>query len=193
MSSIRDQVGEVARARRRNKRGGSEFLHAANASPSPRTFASTTAGNLPPMSDISTNSMTIEATADDVRTVLFDLATYPEWSSAIKSVEVLEKDSQSRPTKVKMKVDAGVMKDNVTLDYDWSLAPEKLLFTFDDADLLTDMSGAYIVKDNGDDTTSVTYELTVALSMPVPAMMRHKAERATIDLALNELKKKLEE
>jgi len=137
--------------------------------------------------------MTIEATADDVRTVLFDLATYPEWSSAIKSVEVLEKDSQSRPTKVKMKVDAGVMKDNVTLDYDWSLAPEKLLFTFDDADLLTDMSGAYIVKDNGDDTTSVTYELTVALSMPVPAMMRHKAERATIDLALNELKKKLEE
>jgi len=145
------------------------------------------------MSDISTNSMTIEATADDVRTVLFDLATYPEWSSAIKSVEVLEKDSQSRPTKVKMKVDAGVMKDNVTLDHDWSLAPEKLLFTFDDADLLTDMSGAYIVKDNGDDTTSVTYELTVALSMPVPAMMRHKAERATIDLALNELKKKLEE
>lgn len=145
------------------------------------------------MSDISTNSMTIEATADDVRTVLFDLATYPEWSSAIKSVEVLEKDSQSRPTKVKMKVDAGVMKDNVTLDYDWSLAPEKLLFTFDDADLLTDMSGAYIVKDNGDDTTSVTYELTVAISMPVPAMMRHKAERATIDLALNELKKKLEE
>jgi len=145
------------------------------------------------MSDISTDSMTIEATADDVRTVLFDLATYPEWSSAIKSVEVLEKDSQSRPTKVKMKVDAGVMKDNVTLDYDWSLAPEKLLFTFDDADLLTDMSGAYIVKDNGDDTTSVTYELTVALSMPVPAMMRHKAERATIDLALNELKKKLEE
>ena len=145
------------------------------------------------MSDISTDSMTIEATADDVRTVLFDLATYPEWSSAIKSVEVLEKDSQSRPTKVKMKVDAGVMKDNVTLDYDWSLAPEKLVFTFDDADLLTDMSGAYIVKDNGDDTTSVTYELTVALSMPVPAMMRHKAERATIDLALNELKKKLEE
>jgi uncharacterized membrane protein len=145
------------------------------------------------MSDISTNSMTIEASADDVRTVLFDLATYPEWSSAIKSVEVLEKDSQSRPTKVKMKVDAGVMKDNVTLDYDWSLAPEKLLFTFDDADLLTDMSGAYIVKDNGDDTATVTYELTVALSMPVPAMMRHKAERATIDLALNELKKKLEE
>ena len=46
--------------------------------------------------------------------------------------------------------------------------------------------------DNGDDTTTVKYQLTVALSMPVPAMMRQKAERATIDLALNQLKTKLE-
>jgi len=145
------------------------------------------------MSDVSKNSITIEAAADDVRATLFDLAAYPQWSTAIKSVEVLESDAQSRPTKVKISVDAGVMKDRVTLDYDWSAAPEKLTFSFDDADLLTDMSGSYLIKDNGDDTTSVTYELTVALSMPVPSMMRHKAELATIDLALNQLKKKFEE
>jgi hypothetical protein len=54
------------------------------------------------------------------------------------------------------------------------------------------MTGAYKLKDNGDDTTTVEYELTVALSMPVPAMMRQKAERSTIDLALNQLKSKLE-
>jgi hypothetical protein len=54
------------------------------------------------------------------------------------------------------------------------------------------MTGAYIIKDNGDDTTDVTYELTVGLSMPVPAMMRQKAEKATIDLALKQLKEKLE-
>jgi hypothetical protein len=38
----------------------------------------------------------------------------------------------------------------------------------------------------------VSYELTVALSMNVPAMMRQKAERSTIDLALSQLKAKLE-
>jgi hypothetical protein len=54
-----------------------------------------------------------------------------------------------------------------------------------------DMSGAYIVKDNGDET-EVTFELTVALSMPVPEMMRTKAEKATIDLTLKQLKEKLE-
>jgi hypothetical protein len=84
------------------------------------------------------------------------------------------------------------MKDRVTLDYDWSKAPLELSFTLDDADLLTEMTGAYILKDNGDDTTTVTSQLTVALSMPVPAMMRTKTERATIDLALNQMKQKLE-
>jgi hypothetical protein len=53
------------------------------------------------------------------------------------------------------------------------------------------MSGAYKLTDAGDETT-VVYQLTVALSMPVPAMMRQKAERATIDLALSQLKAKLE-
>jgi len=78
------------------------------------------------------------------------------------------------------------------LEYDWSKAPSSLTFSLDDADLLTEMSGGYSLVDNGDDTTTVTYELTVALSMPIPAMMRTKAERETIDLALKELKAALE-
>jgi hypothetical protein len=57
---------------------------------------------------------------------------------------------------------------------------------------MTEMTGVYLVKDNGDETTDVTYELTVNLSMPVPAMMRKKAEQATIDLALSQLKKRAE-
>jgi hypothetical protein len=78
------------------------------------------------------------------------------------------------------------------LDYDWSKSPTEITFELDDADLLTEMTGAYLLTDNGDDTTTVKYQLTVALSMSVPAMMRQKAERATIDLALTQLKAKLE-
>jgi uncharacterized membrane protein len=143
------------------------------------------------MSDISENSITIEAPIGEVVAVLTDLATYPSWSTAIKSVEVLDKDSSGRATKAKMSIDAGVMKDKVILDYDWSKSPTEITFELDDADLLTQMSGAYKLADDGDETT-VVYQLTVALSMPVPAMMRQKAERATIDLALSQLKAKLE-
>ena len=101
-------------------------------------------------------------------------------------------DATGRASKAKMSIDAGVMKDRVVLDYDWSKSPSEISFSLDEADLLTEMSGTYEITDNGDDTTTVKYQLTVALSMPVPAMMRQKAERATIDLALNQLKAKLE-
>lgn len=144
------------------------------------------------MSDISKNSITIEASVEDVQALLFDPASYPTWSSAIPSAKVLASDGEGRATKVDMNIKAGPVKDHVTLDYDWSEAPKKLHFTLDEADMLTEMSGGYTIVDNGDDTTTVTYELTVGLSMPVPAMMRQKAERDTIDIALKELKSKLE-
>ena len=143
------------------------------------------------MSSATTSTVSITASADEVRAVLFDVASYPSWSTSFKSVTVLESDGQGRPTQVSMSVDAGALKDKPTLNYDWSAYPDRLDFSLEDADLLTQMSGAYIVKDN-DDETEVTFELTVALSMPVPDIMRTKAEKSTIDLALKQLKEKLE-
>jgi carbon monoxide dehydrogenase subunit G len=144
------------------------------------------------MSEYSENSISIDADLAIVREVLFDLAAYPSWSTEIKSVQVIEKDDRGRATKVKIAVDAGVLRDSVVLDYDYSLAPEKLSFSLDDADLLTEMSGAYLTAEDGDGGTKVTYQMKVGLSMPVPAMMRQKVERATIDLALKQLKIKIE-
>ena len=143
------------------------------------------------MSSASTSTVSIAASADEVRAVLFDVASYPSWSTSFKSVTVLESDGQGRPTQVSMSVDAGALKDKPTLNYDWSAYPDRLDFSLEDADLLTQMSGGLIVKDNGDET-EVTFELTVALSMPVPDIMRTKAEKSTIDLALKQLKEKLE-
>ena len=145
------------------------------------------------MSEASKNSIQIDAPVADVTALLFDPAGYPEWSSAIKSASVLEKDGEGRAIKIEMMIKAGQVKDRVILDYDWSKAPNALTFALDDADMLTEMTGGYTLTDNGDDTTKVEYELTVALSMPVPAMMRTKAESDTIDLALKELKAKLED
>ena len=144
------------------------------------------------MADFSKSTITIDAPIADVQKALFALDKYPEWSSQIKSAEALAHDDQGRITKVKMSIDAGMMKDRLTLDYDWSQAPSSLSFSLDEADLLTGMDGVYTVKSIDEDTTEVTYELEVSLSMPVPAMMRQKAEKATIDAALSQLKSSLE-
>jgi uncharacterized membrane protein len=144
------------------------------------------------MSDLSTSTITIDAPIDAVRAILFDLAAYPTWSTAIKSAEVKATDDQGRATSVKVSIDAGMMKDRVLLNYDWSAAPDRLEFSLDEADLLTAMNGAYITKAIDADTTSVTYELGVEVSMPIPSMMRTKAEKATIDQALAQLKEHAE-
>ena len=145
------------------------------------------------MSDLSTSTISIDAPLENIRAILFDLAGYPTWSTAIKSAEVKQSDDQGRATSVKVSIDAGMMKDRVLLNYDWSQAPDRLEFSLEEADLLTAMNGAYITKAIDADTTSVTYELGVEVSMPIPAMMRTKAEKATIDQALAQLKAHAEE
>jgi hypothetical protein len=57
----------------------------------------------------------------------------------------------------------------------------------DEADLLMQMDGTYFLKALDEDSTQVTYELTVAVSLPVPEMMITKAQQQTIDAALKEL------
>jgi ribosome-associated toxin RatA of RatAB toxin-antitoxin module len=139
------------------------------------------------MSQKSTSTVIIEAPLADVQAALFTIASYPEWLTSIKKVDVMEKDSQDRVTKAKLSIDAGMMKDRVVLDYDWSVAPTTLSFSMDEADLLTQMDGSYTLKAVDADSTQVTYELEVAVSMPVPAMMITKAQQQTIDAALREL------
>ena len=140
----------------------------------------------------SSSKIEIDASVDEVYSVLLDLESYPSWLSTIKKVEILEKDSQGRPSKVTLSIDAGMMKDKPTLDYDWSSAPTTISFSLDDADLLTAMDGIYTLKALDSDTTEVTYQLTTAVSMPIPQMMLTKAEEATISLALKELQAKFQ-
>ena len=54
-----------------------------------------------------------------------------------------------------------------------------------------EMDGHQELKSLGDET-EVSYSLTVALSMPVPDMMRQKAEKAVVDQTLKELKAHVE-
>ncbi|OIQ69814.1 hypothetical protein GALL_485840 [mine drainage metagenome] len=85
------------------------------------------------------------------------------------------------------------MRDTVTLAYDWSQAPGQLSWTLLDAELLTAMDGAYLVKEIDEDSTDVTYRLAVDVAMPMLAMLKRKAEQSVVDMALKELKRRVEE
>ena len=140
---------------------------------------------------MSSSKILIEASADEVRKVLFDIANYPEWSRSIKATKVESSDDQGRPIRIELTIEAGMLRDKATLDYNWSQAPEKVSFSLVDADLLTQMDGVYTVKAMGDET-EVTYELESDVSMPIPKTMLQTAEQGIIKAALEELKEKIE-
>ena len=143
------------------------------------------------MSDTSRSTIVIEAPMSQVSEVLFDLEKYPDWSDSITKVKVTERDEAGRVTGATLTIAAGAVKDEVSLSYNWDGAPERLEFELEDANMLTKMDGAYILKDLGDET-EVTYELSVGLSMPIPQMMITKQEKTTIDQALAQLKEHCE-
>ena len=136
------------------------------------------------------STIIIDAPLSQVAEAIASVGTYPSWSSSMKAVKVLEGDA-IKPTKVEMSLVTGALRDEATLSFDWSNFPASLTFTLESADLLTAMDGKQELKSIGDET-EVSYSLTVALSMPVPDMMRQKAEKAVVDQTLKELKAQLE-
>ena len=140
---------------------------------------------------MSRSPIVIEAPMSQVSEVLFDLEKYPDWSDSITKVKVTERDEGGRVTGATMTIAAGAVKDEVSLSYNWDGAPQRLEFELEDANMLTKMDGAYILKDLGDET-EVTYELSVGVSMPIPQMMITKQEKTTIDQALAQLKEHCE-
>ncbi len=140
---------------------------------------------------MSRSTIVIEAPMSQVSEVLFDLEKYPDWSDSITKVKVTERDDAGRVTGAVMSISAGALKDDVSLTYNWDGAPARLEFELEDANMLTKMDGAYILKDLGDET-EVTYELSVGVSMPIPRMMITKQEKSTIDQSLAQLKEHCE-
>ena len=140
---------------------------------------------------MSRSTIVIEAPMSQVSEALFDLEKYPDWSDSITKVKVTERDEGGRVTGATLTIAAGALKDEVSLSYNWDGAPGRLEFELEDANMLTKMDGAYTLKDLGDET-EVTYELSVAVSMPIPQMMVTKQEKTTIDQALAQLKEHCE-
>ena len=76
------------------------------------------------MAEKVTDSIDIDATAEEIFEVAADIESYPSWNANIKKVEVLESDKDGYATKVWFEVDARVRKVTYTLEYDYSNAPE---------------------------------------------------------------------
>lgn len=146
------------------------------------------------MADTTESSIVIDAEPGAILDAIADLEAYPEWTGAIKEVEILAEEGDGWPDRVRMTMDAGVIKDTYTLDYDWDIAEDgsgTVSWTLVEASVLKAMDGTYTLT-AVDDGTQVDYSLLVDLKIPVLGMLKRKAEKVIIDTALKDLKKRVE-
>lgn len=143
------------------------------------------------MADQTESSTTVDAPPERVMAVIEDFAAYPEWAGEVRSAEVTDIGANGRPTEVRFVMDAGVIKDEYTLRYEWSGA-ERVTWSLVEGKVLTELDGSYELTATPSGGTEVTYRLSVGIVMPMLGMMRRRAERVIIDRALAGLKGRAE-
>ena len=148
------------------------------------------AASLLRMADQSTQSITVDAPAADVMAVIADFASYPQWVSAAKKVEVVETGEDGRARRVHFVLDAGAVKDDYVLDYTWD-GDRRVSWTLVEGQMQKRQDGSYTLTETGG-RTEVTYKITIDLSIPMLGMIKRKAEKVILDTALKELKKRVE-
>jgi ribosome-associated toxin RatA of RatAB toxin-antitoxin module len=146
------------------------------------------------MADRTESSVAIAAAPAAVLDIISDFEAYPEWAGAVKGVTVLDRLPDGRGKQVTFNLDAGAIRDTYTLDYSWDFDKQgigTLGWTLVESTMLKALAGSYQLMDSGSGTL-VRYTLAVELRIPLLGMLRRKAEKAIIDTALNELKKRAE-
>src|SRR4051812_49132388 len=113
------------------------------------------------MADQTTASISIKASPDAVMNVVADFEAYPEWTGAVKRAEVLSQRDDGRAELVHYQLDAGAIKDEYTLTYDWSGLPNVLRWKLVEGQMLKLLTGSYELVEGADGTTDVTYTLAV--------------------------------
>ena len=143
------------------------------------------------MADQTESSITIAAPAGAVMAVIADFEAYPDWNDEVKLVEILTVyEDSDLPAEVRFVLDAGAIKDDYVLEYDW-VSDTELAWQLVRGDMLKAMDGVYRLTTVGTGT-EVSYRLAVDVKIPMIGMIKRKAEKVIIERALKGLKVRVE-
>jgi ribosome-associated toxin RatA of RatAB toxin-antitoxin module len=133
----------------------------------------------------------VHATLAEVMAVVADFDAYPEWVAGLEEVEVLQRDRRGRGTRVAFRLRTPMGEQAYTLAYRYQPRDAGVSWTYVEG-TLEDLAGSYTLVAAGDGATRVTYQLEVALGMPLPGLVRRQAARQIVRSALGDLKRRVE-
>jgi ribosome-associated toxin RatA of RatAB toxin-antitoxin module len=141
-----------------------------------------------------TQSIVVAAAPSAVYSVVADFDRYREWVADLKAIEVLERDGDGRALEVAFRAAAFGRSTKYTLRYDYSRAPVSLSWHQTSGDVTAMLNGSYRFDpvDGSAAATALTYDLEVALAVPVPQFIQARAAGRIQRHALAELKRRAE-
>ena len=143
------------------------------------------------MPEESTQSIMIDAYPAQIMAVIADFPNYPTWTGTVKKAEVLESGPDGRARRVAFSLDAGIVRDQYELAYVWT-GNDVVEWDLTSGQMMRAQHGSYTLRADGPGRTYVTYQLAVDLMIPMLGLLKRKAERVVMDIALKELKKRVE-
>lgn len=143
------------------------------------------------MAETATETITIDATPDEVWAVAIDLDRYPEWAHDIKDVTIHATDDEGRPSEVEFRASALGRSTHYTLQYRYDTEPRELGWSMIRGDIQRSIDGSFTFLPTSDGKTEVRYDLAIDLVVPLPGFVKRRAEVRILN-TVRELKVRVE-
>ncbi|MGI9084497.1 MAG: SRPBCC family protein [Aeromicrobium sp.] len=138
-----------------------------------------------------TSDIVIGASPSRIMDVIADFDKYPSWATGVRVADVVS-TADGRPERVHFVLEAAPIKDEYDLGYVWNGDHSVSWHLVERGSMLKSMDGSYELEPFDADSTRVTYQLSVDVSIPMLGMLKRKAEKVIIDTALKGLKRHVE-
>jgi len=136
------------------------------------------------------STLEIDATAEELYDVAADVASYPEWASGVKEVEVLATDGEGRVDRARFVLEGFVKEIEYVLKYTHD-RPNVLSWVAEESDDLEMLEGSYQFDPADQGATEVVYSLSVQPNFIIPGFIKRQAEKQIVTTALRGLRKRV--
>ncbi|WP_349536046.1 SRPBCC family protein [Rhodococcus rhodochrous] len=120
----------------------------------------------------------IDATPEQVMRALEDVERIPEWSSAHKSVEVLTRDDDGRPLRIRMTLSLLGFSDTQTIEHSWTESSTS--WTLVESALQRSQDGEYALEQIARGTR-VHVTMSLEPKVPVPGFVQKRGQKHAVE------------
>ena len=120
----------------------------------------------------------IDATPEQVMRALEDVERIPEWSSAHKSVEVLTRDDDGRPIRIRMTLSLLGFSDTQIIEHSWTETSTS--WTLVESSMQRSQDGEYALEPT-ERGTRVHVTMSLEPKVPVPGFVLKRGQKHVVE------------